>query len=215
MNRMTKKTRRQKGGALFFGLFKRSRKELPTDINHPNYLIDLMLYNGTDPAKADTETLAALQTYTGSFDPFKPTSHKDESLLYMAHKRDKINTVEYLLLRNCNPMTAKCYWDAINFIINTFSTKKSDILWDNINNLAVQANIKTLDRRMFKDNDLQVVEQHNGDNFIVINPVFKEYLATSNSPGLKLYTRTLIGGKRSRTRKQRVKNRRLRTVFRV
>lgn len=203
---MTKKTRRQKGGATLFnqtwGLFGTNRSKMPTP-NSPNYLIDLMLYNGTDD-----ETLSALQTYTGSFDPFKPTSHKDESLLYMAHKRKKVKVVKYLLLRNCNPMTVKCYWNAINFIKDY---PRYDELWREINNTS--QGIDVLDPDVYNniysyDKKTKVYSES------IDKSSLNRYLSNGGKPGLILpytarrgsdlnFTPLLLmqGGKRTHTRK--------------
>lgn len=142
---MAKKTRRQKGGGLFSSLF-HPRFGLPTDVNDPNYLIDLMLYRGNDSSRPDTETLRELEKYSGVYDPFEPTSHKGETLLDMAHKRGKTKVVRHLLLHNCEPMTAKCYWNAINFIKDY---PKYDMLWKEINTRATANDIVVLDPDLY------------------------------------------------------------------
>jgi len=202
---MTRKTKKQTGGSTLFsqtwGLFGTNRSKMPA-LNSPNYLIDLMLYNGTDD-----ETLTALENYNGPIYPFKSTSHKGESLLYMAHKRKKNKVVRHLLLRNCSPMTAKCYWDAINFIKDY---PRYDELWKEINMVK---QIDVLDpeiyKRVYSYNKATGVFSELKDKTLLI-----PFLSQNGKPGLILpntmanYNRTnytatlLLGGKRSHTRKR-------------
>ena len=193
MNRMPKKTRKQKGGGFLSGLF-HPRSSLPTDINDPNYLIDLLLYRGTesDTDSADDKTLIALGQYPNEYNPFKPTSHKGESLLDMAHKRRKIRVVGHLLLRKCMPMTPECYWDAINFIKQY---PRYDSLWETINEYANEANkarpeslqINVLEPEAFKsvysyDKKTGVYEELEDKSSLA------PYLAKDGQPGLILPT---------------------------
>ena len=205
MNRMAKKTRRQKGGGFFSDIF-HPRFQLPKDVNDPNYLIDLMLYRGNDSSRPDIETLHELEQYSGEYDPFEPTSHthkgKGESLLDMAHKRGKIKVVSYLLLRYCELMTAERYWKAINFIKDY---PRYDQLWENINSKARANNIAVLDPDLYTG-----VYSHNKTTGVYSelkdkSPLYT-FLARDGQPGLILPNtmssrQTMQGGKRKRTRK--------------
>lgn len=216
MNRMAKKTRKQKGGG-FFSRILNPRSTLPTDVDDPNYLIDLMLYRGTDE-----ETLQKLEEYPRVPNPFRSTSHKGESLLDMAHKREKVKVVRHLLLEYCEPMTAECYWKAINFI-KEYRTYTA--LWEEINSIAHSQNINVLDPEIFErvypgkklgkfselidKSSLDPFLAKDGEPGLILPTTGASYRPGQNStPLLTLGLLPMGGGKRTRKRRRRGRFRR-------